>query len=420
MSMALVTELSALLEFDDPPREPSDAFAPVYLAPTPETAARSLLWVWNNKRCGVYLRVSMGDVVAWTPFANPGYRNKFRGARGPPLPPGAIADPSRWWFNGSTVCNVVPGPPIWGSAQLPELYQIISEGLEASGDKRASISFEAIVNKRDGAYLHKEDSLPDWKLDASPVLPVMSQYGGPRCWDVIMPCSSLIPARALADRDPAPWDSRKAMAVFRGSATGAGVTPETNQRLELGTMREMLLEEGLADVGLTSLTKRDRVIGVDAAGILSIGRVDRNKAPRPTPRIDMAEQEGGFRYAIYLEGHSAALRYLELMLRGFTVIKVDPSERCVASELWFFRQLVPGRDHVRVSAVSEIPSAIRALRADEDRGRAIAAEGRATARRIVAEAPSYMAKLMADMTEVQSGEHARRCVRGDKEWMLYS
>jgi hypothetical protein len=78
------------------------------------------------------------------------------------------------------------------------------------------------------------------------------------------------------------------------------------------------------------------------------------------------EQQMVFKYAVYVQGHCAASRYLSLMLHGFVILKVDTRGEDVADKTWYFKDLVPMKDHVPVkSDLSDLFEKIEWLKAND-------------------------------------------------------
>jgi hypothetical protein len=153
------------------------------------------------------------------------------------------------------------------------------------------------------------------------------------------------------------------VAVWRGSATGAGVTADTNQRLALVA----LSKPGLLDAQLTGGSARDRI--VEAAG----GGLELRWMPHPrklVPRLSHAQQRA-WKYVVYVQGHSAASRYGALMASGSVILKV--ASTCAAPNLWFFDALRPWVDHVPVAAdLRDLSSAIQWLQTHDAEAAAMA------------------------------------------------
>ncbi len=391
---------------------------PLYLAPDPEALKRTRQWIETHRRCAVQVEVRNGKIVAWDPFCNLDYRtnNRFVLASGRswqdhygPDQSRVLPDQSRWWFNGKTLCNIPSNPAGWGHAQLPELRGEIERALALPGS--ASISCCFFVNKRDSPYLAKAPGPLNPSLPArEAILPVLSQYGGDKYWDLMMPCSAVDELRRKPPVPPADWSARDWAAVFRGSATGAGCDPASNQRIALAKRRS-----GILDVGLVSYNQRDRIVGQDPTGALVVDCPDPSKLPKLVPRMSMDVQAKTYAYAVYVQGHSAALRYLELMLRGFVIFKVDSD--CDAPKLWFFDELVADLDHVPVKAdLSDLEDQIMAVRVSPDHGKAIADRALELGRKILTSASSYLQGLLRAISLEQSLINARERVALDPYW----
>ena len=95
---------------------------------------KQLRWFWEFKRTAVYVLVDpAGEVEAFTPLLNRGFRNRWnlkdRHVHPPGMQafvrrnPGILTDPSKWWGNGDLVCNrAMP----WANTMLPEYHALIS------------------------------------------------------------------------------------------------------------------------------------------------------------------------------------------------------------------------------------------------------------------------------------------------------
>ena len=151
------------------------------------------------------------------------------------------------------------------------------------------------------------------------------------------------PAAARGGR--AAWDRKKDALVFRGSATGHGVTPATNRRLQLARMRD---EEGGLDVGIVSWNDRWKCEDPGTAPRRPDPAALQRAGIRLVPRLDMTQQHK-YRYVLYLAGHCAANRYSALLRQGSVILKVDDPDR-TPGQLWFFHRLTPWKDHVPVKA----------------------------------------------------------------------
>ena len=121
-------------------------------------------------------------------------------------------------------------------------------------------------------------------------------------------------------------------AVFRGSATGYGVTPETNVRLRLHAFAQ--LHSSAIDFAFTAVNCRDKLLehgtkldfvqcGPAASGAF----------------MSLSDQAARFRYVIYADGHCAANRYGALMRLNRTILKIASSQDADCGQQWLFPDL---------------------------------------------------------------------------------
>jgi len=195
---------------------------------------------------------------------------------------------------------------------------------------------EFLLNKRDAPLLWIPEE------SASEGLPVLSQYTSPAFHDLPLP-AVVDYRRALAglwvgrDELPVPprepplaWDHRTAAAVFRGGATGAGVSAEENMRLRLcatslAWKRSRRHEPPLLDARLTSWNPRHKWC---ADGVIRV--IDPCHAAAPlTPRSGASErhrltmrEQAAWKFYVLVDGNVGASRLGELAELQFTVLWV--------------------------------------------------------------------------------------------------
>ena len=155
----------------------------------------------------------------------------------------------------------------------------------------------------------------DYKGNFIPILSSSGQHG---YWDIPIPTFDDINIAFGKDTnigtdDMANWSKKKPIAVFRGSSTGCGLTPETNTRLKLATMKAPDL-----DVGVTNVTsehiKMDPVYGM---GTLNV-------SDRITPVGKLTfEDQSRYKYIVHVDGNVAAYRLLKMMTLGSVILKVE-------------------------------------------------------------------------------------------------
>ena len=255
---------------------------PFHAATSEESTLNTLRYLFFHMRHGIFVLIRGGRLLMFAPFVNKDYANtwgeelEFEGggsaaaylarkravmrAHGM----GRAAEEERhapdaraWWANGNIICNV-PSPDFWGDAYLPQLKHM----LLALCAQRAVPDCEFFINKRDFPQLKRNLTEPyDFLYDAddqplpreryATYAPIASFFVGAPFADLPLVCTddwetatgkvfppSATDLRSARNRGAhvVPWGERQATAFFRGNATGAGVTPETNQRLRLAQL----------------------------------------------------------------------------------------------------------------------------------------------------------------------------------------
>jgi len=166
---------------------------------------------------------------------------------------------NKWWANGNIICNVASSD-FWGDAYLTQLKHMLLTLCE----KRAVADCEFFINKRDFPQLKANLTEPYDFLYAgndeplsrelySTYAPIASFFVGSSFADIPLVCTddwetatgmvfppSALDLRSAKNRgaNTVPWAERTPTAFFRGTATGGGVTPETNQRIHLALLSQ--------------------------------------------------------------------------------------------------------------------------------------------------------------------------------------
>lgn len=214
---------------------------------------------------------------------------------------------------------------------------------------------EFFINKRDYPLLKVDETEPYENLFGSKFQkllsylyeqhsPILSGSIASGFADVLMPTYEDW-ARAKYQRDSAtlptsfksypvienkiPWMSKKDIAVFRGSSTGAGVTPNTNQRLRALELSEKFPNH--LDVGITKWNTRIR----KHISSKFLDTIERSSYPKAAP-LSLQEQTDKYKYILTLEGHVAAYR-LSYELSSNSLILLAGSRW----KLWFSQFLKP-------------------------------------------------------------------------------
>lgn len=444
--------------------------APVYrnLCVNPDALLNTLRYLYVHMRCGVFVSVRDGGVRAFVPFVNRQYTNTWharavlvdprRSERGREMKDvhaymAILREPRarevlslrRWWLNGATVCNIETDGG-WSTAFLDELRAQLAAAVAAA--KAAAMPLpdaDFFLNKRDYPQLRARrgaepyarfvgDSLALERESYSCYTPIFSFYtsvpelGEERAMaDLPMPtpedwraaCEAVkdadadtsVSASVSADMSTPPPLPKRAVALFRGSATGQGTTAATNVRLRLAHFS--LHNADVVDAGIVAWNdQRDRVLthaetrdlmhaethelmhDDDAAAAdakIYISRPMRDVSLPLVPRMTMREQVAEAAYLLYADGHVAAGRYGTLMHTGRVILRIA-TEQPECGQLWAFygtvgavvdedtiHATVPAdADHFVIDAqLRNLRSTVLFLRANE----AVAARVAACARR---------------------------------------
>lgn len=383
---------------------------PFHAVRTRDTAVNTLRYLFFHMRCGIYVMIADNRVQMFVPFVNMHYVNNwaapltrstdlrtFLQTKREVCREYVLPDVSQWWANGNILCNS-PSPNVWGDAMLCQLKHMLDETCKSGRVQ----DVEFFLNKRDFPHLRANYSeVYDFLFDEpdrpvteerfATLAPIFSFYTAPTFADVPLPCvedweracnrvflpdcrDTFTEANWTAKVEAVPWASKVETAIFRGSATGAGVTVHDNQRLHIAQLsHQWALDEtkrGLLDAGITSWNMRDKKQFGQPVQLIRPASFPFTKVA-PVPLCEQAR----YKYVIYIDGHCAANRYGALMSMGCVILKV--ASRTEASNLFFFPLLKPYEDHVPVAAdLSDLESQILWCRAHDAECAAIAASSK--------------------------------------------
>lgn len=330
---------------------------------------KTLEYLWNWCRCGVFVRVSKGRLVAFVPFANQDFRNSWNLRDLLPTDKsdwpeearvsGAL-EPERWWCNAGVLCTQA-GPDVWSTTLLPDFAIFFDKAAKSI----PHLDVEVFLNKRDFPNVRIDGADPygatffgktEQIVEPNELLPVLSCFVGSSFADIPVPLvqdyitnewQPLWNSWEDFERD---WETRAPCAIFRGSATGCGCTPELNPRLALF---EMAASDPYFDVRITGRNRRIRKHPNDQC-LRTLPRSDHIE------RVDwltLDEQRRRCRFAICIEGHSAAGRLASLLRHGFLVFLIR-TVVAPANSLYYTEWLKDGQDIVRCR-LEQLPRVVR-------------------------------------------------------------
>eukprot|EP00611_Tribonema_gayanum_P020467 TRINITY_DN3738_c0_g4_i2.p1 TRINITY_DN3738_c0_g4~~TRINITY_DN3738_c0_g4_i2.p1 ORF type:complete len:731 (-),score=261.28 TRINITY_DN3738_c0_g4_i2:127-2268(-) len=348
-------------------------------------------------------------------------------------PENIIQDYGQWWANGNIICNEHQRPgekfsQYWGDQFMSALRDLLEETCARGG----VADCEFFINKRDyphlkysaqkqvpvepyGFIFDRDDRDPSQDVPLKRhkykcYTPIASFYCSDRFADIPFPPSEdweaavgkvypktfthkynsktkeveIDEPRDLFTQEnfvkfKCAWEDKVDTAFFRGTATGGGVTVETNQRLKSASLSHEWKSDpryngsdGTApylDSAITGWNKRDKKIHSEP--MMYLKDSDFPFAGGKENFTPIYEQSK-YKYLIYIEGHCAACRYGFMMRLGSVILKAESS--CVADLMWYFPLLQPMVDHVPVKAdLSDLAEKIEWCRTHDEECKAIAA-----------------------------------------------
>ena len=312
----------------------------------------------NKMKTGVFVRIKNNKVFNFLPLYNANYRNDFHDKINveeflKTLPEDKLRQTSKdasTWHATNCLIRTEKTDRDPTDAYLSQLYDMLVE--TCSHRKVNDCIF--FMTRKDFPHLRKDwkesfeaiygdNFLSDTYKD-KPFLPVVAQsttknhadFAFPTGddWDSICPekyfasfsYSSEVRRKAVhcrntsTPKDIIPWDSRAFKVIWRGQATGCGNTETTNPRMWLHDFYHQDL-----DAGITRYTKR--IKGEYVKGELKLEYIDPPKSN--VAFMDMKDQMK-YKFAINVEGNSAAYRFGQLLGLGFCVINIRSNYK-----LWF-------------------------------------------------------------------------------------
>ena len=143
------------------------------------------------------------------------------------------------------------------------------------------------------------------------------------------------------------WDTKKNVAMFRGSSTGCGSTPETNQRLGISVIMKNMINNNdkdtkenknlgkhndtdMFDVGLTGINTRDKKYSGENVKFI-------DPEEYTTVKKLTYEEQSNYKYIIHIDGHVSAFRLGKELSMGSCILKVDS---LYDYELWFSDKMI--------------------------------------------------------------------------------
>ena len=343
------------------------------------TITDTFQYIYHKFKKALFIRIKNNTLDVFLPFSNPYFYNDWGDSlRAPPphktlvdfliycdkqcgfrtRPNAYLKDPKEWYANNSLVRTENPlKENDKGMGALRDMLITLTK-------TRKLPDIELFINKRDHPIIKRNDTEaydafygPDSKIQSylyDKYCPILSSVTTTAHGDIPLPTiedwvrissqedSKYFPnfARSYRYSFVTPWEERKNIAVFRGSSTGGGISPETNPRLALVSISRN--HPNLIDAGITKWCLRPRKIE-GSPYLQTIPEDIRNRlglSPPLTP-----EEQSKFKYIVSVDGHVSAFRLSLELSMGSVILLVDSKYK-----LWYRDALVEWVHFVPVTA----------------------------------------------------------------------
>lgn len=320
----------------------------------------TLLYLFYKIGSGIFVKIVDNKINMFYPFYNINYKNtwnfKFNNANSfeeyvkRKRPDEYKYDTKTWSMNGCLVNN-------WkihsiNDGRWAEYYDIIRSVCKY---KKVN-DVEFFINYKDFPSIHRKLNEPNFfiydkmnqemkECKFKTYLPILSCYSSPLYADYPIPTYTewkMITKKFYADNSKFAcqnkqinvkkiiWNKKVPTAVFRGSATGCGITPDTNQRLKIALLSQKWKEN-------TKYNEHNTIDGVPFlnAGIVSYNIRDKKDVGKPIDFIDVkklniykvnyltGDEQQLYKYVVYIDGHVAAERLITELNSGSLILKVE-------------------------------------------------------------------------------------------------
>ena len=173
--------------------------------------------------------------------------------------------------------------------------------------------------------------------------------------------------------------------MFRGSASGYGITIDTNPRLFLASLDHELSASGMIDFKLTSWNRR---LKFQKSGMIDC--IDPRSFPFQASKehfLSMQEQSS-FKLIVYVDGNVGASRLGEIMSLGSTVIIV----KSALPHVWLMENLTAMVHYIPCQAVQNIMRTVKWCFENKEKCREVALAGKEYAMQRHAIAKSFASR----------------------------
>lgn len=158
------------------------------------------------------------------------------------------------------------------------------------------------------------------------------------------------------------WESKKSIAVFRGTSTGCGVTIEKNPRLKLANLSKTYPD--IIDAGITKFNCRPRkIMNIKELQIIDPSKLDLDLVSFLSPK-----EQSNYKYIINVDGHVSAFRLSWELSMGSVILLQESKYR-----VWFRKYLIEYVHYIPIKEdLSDILEKIKWCKENDDKCKEIA------------------------------------------------
>lgn len=320
-------------------------------------------YLFNKFKKGIFVKIKNNTVRVFLPFSKNKFKNEWSdriNLTNKQKVDKKISNVQHWYANNGILRN--ESPIYEGDTNVGCMKDMLDELCL----KRCIPDVEFFLNRRDFPLLTRDMNEPYgelWDGDSHPLVshkytkyaPVLSMSTRDTFADIPIPTSddwASVNSRLgkyfpKCRKDDVcikhmKWCEKKSVAVFRGSSTGMGVTPETNSRLKLAKLSNDYKSHNMGssiDAGITSWNLRVRK--VKGSSILQTQKPETfsfGLAPRMSPL-----EQSRHKYIINIDGHVSAFRLSHELSMGCCILIVQSTYK-----LWYHKYLKPYIHYVPV------------------------------------------------------------------------
>ena len=335
----------------------------------------TLFYLFYKIGCGIFVKIINNEIKMFFPFYNINYKNtwnlKFNNSESfddyvkRKRPDDYNYDLKTWSMNGCLIHN-------WkkhniNDGRWAEYYDIIRTLCKY---KKVN-DVEFFINYKDFPSINRKLYEPNFfiydnmnekmkECKFKTYVPILSCYSSPIYADYLIPSYTewkIITKKFYPNNSKfscqneqinvkkVKWKNKKPTAIFRGSATGCGITTETNQRLKIAMLshhwknndryneNNTIDQIPFLDAGITGYNYRDKK---DFGNLIDIINIKKLNIPKVSYLSRNDQQQ--YKYIIYIDGHVAAERLIFELNSNSIILKVESLYNWIQ---WFHPMMKP-------------------------------------------------------------------------------